>query len=30
MAEERRVEYRKEIEGNYGHSNNLKEVENLS
>jgi len=29
MAEGRRVEYRKGIEGNHGHSNNLKEVENL-
>jgi len=29
MAEGRRVEYREGIEGNHGHSNNLKEVENL-
>ena len=29
MEEGRRVEYGEEIEGNYGYSNNLKEVENL-
>jgi len=29
MAKGRRIGYREEIEGNHGHSNNLKEVENL-
>ena len=29
MVEGRRVEYREGIERNHGHSNNLKEIENL-